>query len=280
MKSGEGTIQTPDGVSLHYQWQRNCESHGVILIVHGIGEHIGRYLAMENWFNEQGFTCYGYDQRGHGKSSGPRTHVADFTEYVADLHQLTKLIQERESGLPIFIYAHSMGTVVALLAVLHDRDSYHGLILASPAISIGSSIPGWLLKIAALIGKLLPSKHVQSQIAPAFLSHDPEIIELYKRDTMVEDTVTLGWLSNMLAAQKEILRAAQTITVPMLVLHSRSDKIADIAGTRALVSRLPQNKFTYHEYDNAYHELHNEINEMRGPLLHDIKDWLEQQVTM
>jgi len=280
MDSGEDTIQTPDGLILHYQWQSSPTPRGVILIVHGIGEHIGRYQTLEEWFCEQRFTCYGFDQRGHGRSTGRRTHVADFSEYVADLRQITGLVQEREPGLPIFIYAHSMGAVVALLGVLHDPNSYKGLIIASPAIAIGSSIPGWMLKMGSMLAKFLPTKETSSQIEPSNLSHDPEIVAAYKNDTLVEGTVTLGWLASMLAAQKKVLRAAPEINVPLLILHSCADQVAAIAGTHQLIERLPKDKATYHEYAEAYHELHNETGAVRAAVLNDVEDWLDHQLTM
>lgn len=278
MESGDSTIRTPDGLTLYYQWQRRPDPCGVILVVHGIGEHIGRYLDLEEWFTEQGFSCYGYDQRGHGRSGGPRTHVNDFSDYVADLQQITGIVQDREPGKPIFIYAHSMGTLVALLTVLHEPHHYRGLVIASPAITIGTGTPGWLLKIGSLLGKVLPGVHVSSQIEPANLSHDPAIVTAFEHDALVEGNVTLGWLGSILAAQQQVLRLAHAISIPVLALHSRADPIAAVNGTRELVQRMPQDKVTYHEYAEAYHELHNETAALRDTVLHDIRNWLEQQL--
>ncbi len=278
MDTGEDTIRTSDGLVLHYQWQRIPEPRGVILIVHGIGEHIGRYRTLEDWFCENGFTCCGYDQRGHGRSTGRRTHVRNFSKYVADFQQITAAVRERESGLPVFVYAHSMGTVVALLGVDREPTYYRGLIIASPAIAMGSTIPGWLVKTGGVLGKFLPNFKVPSLIEPGNLSHDPKIAADYEKDTLVGGTVTLGWLASMLDAQKEALLRAPDIAVPVLVLHSQADLVADISGTRQLTARLPKEKVTFHEYARPYHELHNEIATERTVFLNDVLDWLNRQL--
>lgn len=280
MDSSEDTIQNPGGLTLYYQWQRISEPRGVILIVHGICEHIGRYRKLENWFCEQGFTSYGFDQRGHGRSTGRRTHVADFSDYVSDLRLITGLVQEREPGLPLFLYAHSMGAVVALLGVLRNPTGYKGLIIASPAMAIGSTFPDWMVKTGDVLAKFLPTLKVPSLIKTVDLSRDPEIIAAYERDTLVEKTVTLGWLAGILAAQKEILRAAPEIVVPVLLLHSRADAVAAIIGTHRLVERLPQNKVTLHEYAHLSHELHNAPRTERSAVLNDIGDWLNRHLTI
>lgn len=278
MENGEDTIKTADGLILYYQWQTIADARGVILIVHGVCEHIGRYRAMEDWFCAQGFSCYGYDQRGHGRSTGRRTHVADFSEYITDLQLITEVVQKREPGRPLYIFAHSMGAVVALLAVLRNSAAYRGLVLASPAVAIGSGVPGWVIRAGELLARHMPTLRVPSMITADRLSHDADVINSYKKDTLVESSVTLSWLTSMLKAQREILHEAPAFPLPLLILQSRADSVADIAGTYKLMERLPKDRLSFKEYLNLYHELTNEVEADRLAVLHDVSDWLNRQI--
>jgi len=204
--------------------------------------------------------------------------VDNFSEYVGDLRQITGIVRESESGLPVFIHAHSMGAVVALLAVLPDQDAYQGLVLASPAIRIATHVPAFVVNIVAKLAWFLPKLRVGSMIKPGNLSHDPDIVSAYGEDPLVIGTVTLSWLASMLAAQREILRSAGAITTPALVLHSLADPVASIAGTERLVGRMRPDLVTFREYAAPFHELHNEIAAQREIVLHDVAGWLNRRL--
>lgn len=279
LDTGNGIITASDGLSLYCQWQHIENARAVILIVHGVGEHSGRYQPFQDWFCDHGFSCYGYDQRGHGRSGGVRTHVNAFLEYAQDLRLVLSKVRSKNPELPVFLFSHSMGTLVALTnCIVFPGDKLAGIILSSCAIKPGRSLPAWALKMIYPLARFIPEFRVPTFIPVNRLSHDPAVIDSYKHDQLVERTVTLGWLRSFSDAQKEILDDADKIRVPLLVLHSQVDQIASIDGVRDLLARVTSGDVTFIEFQLLCHELHNEVLFDREKVFKDIFDWCAERV--
>ncbi len=124
----------------------------------------------------------------------------------------------------------------------------------------------------------MPTLKVPSLIHPNILTHDPQAITDYENDLLVQGKITLGWLANMLSAQQPALATTAKVAVPVLVLHSRSDVVANVDGTRRLVRKIPANRVTVHEYTRPWHKLHNEIAPDRSAVLNNVLHWPHQQL--
>lgn len=266
-------LVTHDGLQLYVQWQQPAAPHAIILIVHGVGEHIGRYETLQNWLCNHQYLCYGFDQRGHGRSEGLRVDVADFNEYADDLEQVLTTIAARHPDLPIIVFSHSMGTLVALTHALTHESQYRGIILASCAIRLASAIPGWVHRLLAVTSRYWPRLRVPNLISARQLSHDAAVIERYQQDGLVMNTVTLRWLNAFLQTQDTILKNLNKINTPLLVLHSRSDRVVDIRGVHQIVDGVNPERVQYHEFETLRHELHNENLKEREIVFDAINDW-------
>ena len=278
LDTGNEIITTTDGLSLYCQWQRVENARAVILIVHGVGEHAARYQPFESWFCDHGYSCYGYDQRGHGRSGGVRTHVNNFLEYAEDLQLIISKIHSENPTLPVFLFSHSMGTLVALTnSIVFPDTKLAGIILSSCAIMPGRSLPSWALKLTHPLARFVPRLRVPTFIPVNSLSHDAAVIDSYKYDELVEGTVTLGWLRSFSDAQKEIFDKVDRIRVPLLVLHSRADPIASIDGVRDLLASVKSEDVTFIEFQSLFHELHNEVQLDREQVFKNIFDWCAER---
>ena len=277
-KNRSGRIVASDGLSLFYQWQRAESAKAVILIVHGVGEHIGRYRWLENWFCEQGFICYGYDHRGHGLSEGSRVHVENFSQYAEDLQRVLEEVRKKEPGLPIFLFSHSMGTVVALMHAISHHDAVQGIILSSCAIRLGAGMPAWAIKFVHLIASKIPRFRVPTFIKETDLSHDSDIINEYRHDKLVHHSITLNWLVSFQEAQAEIVTNSKGIGVPLLFLHSKSDRVTSVRGARQLYESIGSSDKTFFEFDAMGHELHNEVIPKREEFLQKIVKWCNKRL--
>lgn len=272
-------ITTTDGLPLYCKWQRVKNANAVILIVHGVGEHAGRYQAFENWFCEKGFSCYGYDQRGHGRSGGVRTHVKSFLEYAEDLQLVISEVQSKNPALPVFLFSHSMGTLVALTnCIVFPDNKLAGVILSSCAITPGRYLPSWVFWVVNPLARFIPRLRVPTFIPVKSLSHDQSVIDDFKHDELVEGTVTLAWLKSFSNAQHEIVENINKIHVPLLVLHSQADQIALIDGVRELLARIKSGDVSFIEFQSLFHELHNEASPEREQVFKKIFDWCADRV--
>ena len=279
LDAGNEIISTTDGLSLYCQWQRVENARAVILIVHGVGEHVARYQPFESWFCGHGYSCYGYDQRGHGRSGGVRTHVNNFLEYAEDLQLIISKVLSENSVTPVFLFSHSMGTLVALTNCIAFPDNkLAGVILSSCAIKPGRSLPSWALKLINPLARLIPRLRVPTFIPVNGLSHDPAIANSYRRDELVESAVTLGWLRSFSDAQKEIFYNVEKIRVPLLVLHSQADPIASIEGVQDMLALVKSEDVTFIEFQSLFHELHNEVLSDREQVYKNIFDWCAERV--
>ena len=141
LDTGDEVITAQDSLPLYCRWRHVESARAVILIVHGVGEHSGRYQAFEDWFCDHGYSCYGYDQRGHGRSGGVRTHVNNFLEYAEDLQLVISEVRSKNPELPVFLFSHSMGTLVALTnSIFFSDNQFAGVILSSCAIKPDSQV--------------------------------------------------------------------------------------------------------------------------------------------
>jgi alpha-beta hydrolase superfamily lysophospholipase len=181
------------------------------------------------------------DLRGPGKSPGPRVHVPTFDRWVEDVMALRAHARAAAPALPELVLAHSMGALVALLAVHRAPDGLRGLVLTSPFLGVHPALrPGPARRaLIALLARLAPALQVPSGADPSWVSRDPAVVAAYRGDPLVSRTVSPGWFRALGAAQAEAHAAAPGWTVPTLVLAAGDDRLVDLAATRAWLRRAP-----------------------------------------
>ncbi|MFK2878007.1 alpha/beta hydrolase [Rhodanobacter hydrolyticus] len=273
MAGATASLEMPDGQPLRlHDWPLPQARRGGVLIVHGLGEHAGRYEALARWFNTRGYTVRSYDQRGHGESPGPRGVLSHPDDLLADL-AVVHADYARTLGIAPLLLGHSMGGLVALRAVLDERITPKALVLSSPALRSHAS-PG-LQRLAATLAHLLPGLHLRNGLELERLSHDPQVVAAYRNDPLCHDRVSPRLADFIFRAGASCIADAGRLEVPTLLLVAGDDALVDAAGSRdfaAVAARTKQ--LTTRYFAALYHELFNEAEPGRTQVLRQLEDWL------
>lgn len=245
---------------------------GVVILVHGLGEHAGRYDAVARRLNGWGFAVRGYDQHGHGESGGNRGSMPTANRLLDDLGDIidsTRLRMPR--GAPLILLGHSLGGLVVARLVSENRRPVEGLVLSSPALDPGLSAVQKLL--LATLPRVAPNLTVSNGLDPDFLSHDPAVVAAYRRDPLVHDRVS-GRMARFIAdAGPATVACAPQWTVPTLLMYAGDDHLVNPAGSRAFAAKAPQRVVKSRCFDGMYHELFNETDP--EPVYDVLRQWLD-----
>ncbi len=245
---------------------------GVVILVHGLGEHAGRYDAVAKRLNGWGFAVRGYDQHGHGESGGNRGSMPTANRLLDDLGDIidsTRLRMPR--GAPLILLGHSLGGLVVARFVSENRRPVEGLVLSSPALDPGLTAVQKLL--LATLPRVAPNLTVSNGLDPDFLSHDPAVVAAYRRDPLVHDRVS-GRMARFIAdAGPATVACAPQWTVPTLLMYAGDDHLVNPAGSRAFAAKAPQRVVRSRCFDGMYHELFNETDP--EPVYDVLRQWLD-----
>lgn len=253
------------------------ERRGVVVLVHGLGEHAGRYERLAQRLTGWGFTVIGYDQCGHGESAGVRGWVPSGQRLIDDLADVVDSAQrERRPGEPLVLIGHSMGAVVAGLAAQERELPVDGLVLSSPAFE--PVLTRWQRLLLAIVPRIAPDLRVSNGILPEGLSRDGEWVEAYRNDPLVHDRVSGRLAAFLVEGGRRLLAAAPAWKLPTLVLWAGSDVIVRPRATRAFVAAAPRKLVTAHGYEDLYHEVFNEVE--NEPVYRALRRWLEHNFVM
>lgn len=269
-------VRTQDGLELYFQgWLPESEPVGVMLFVHGLAEHSGRYGNPVNYFVPRGWACYAGDLRGHGHSPGRKVHVRSFDDYALDVASFEESLRELHPKLRRILVGHSMGGLVAIRYVLSHPEGFDAAIVSSPGLGTHPSAePPWILKaIAGVISRLAPRTLFASQLDTDAISHDPEVVRAYREDPLVSRKVSARWYTSILAAQADAHARAASLRLPMLVMQSGADRLVDPEATRRWAAAAPQELVELVVWEGFYHEMMNEPEKER--VFAKMEEWLQ-----
>ena len=277
MEHREDTFKGVRNADIYYQaWLPDGEVKAVILLVHGIGEHSGRYTNHVNYFVPRGYAIYALDHLGHGKSEGEREVIERFSDYTDTLGIFSGMVREWQPGKPIFILGHSMGGLITSTYLLDHQDEFQGAILSAPAIKPGGDISGATIAVGKIISRILPKMGVLA-LDDSGISRDPAVVQAYRADPLVFQGKTPARLgAEMLGAMQRVTDAASTITLPILILQGTGDMLVNPTGAQILYDKVGSADKTLKLYDGLYHELHNEPE--RDVMFADVEAWLAARV--
>ncbi|MGH7819365.1 MAG: lysophospholipase [Candidatus Binatia bacterium] len=274
-KDGQFTGQ--GGVRLHWQaWQPEEDVRAVVLVAHGYGEHGSRYGHLVDHFVPLRYAVYALDQRGHGRSEGPRGHVGRFAEFVSDFHAFRVRVEEELRGKPLVLVGHSMGGLVALHYVLEHGAGLAGLVLSSPALGLVDPPPRVLRWIARLLSVVAPRTSFRGNVKAELLSHDPSVGRAYVADPLVHGRATARFFTEFQKAMREALERAAEVTLPVLVLQAAEDGLVDARAAQALAPELGSRDKGLKVYAGFFHEIFNEVR--KEEVFADMERWLRERL--
>jgi alpha-beta hydrolase superfamily lysophospholipase len=246
----------------------------VIILVHGIGEHTGRYEHWVKKFNDRGFAFVALDLPGHGKSDGKRGHIRSYSLTDEMLDTLIREYGKTFPGLPIFLYGHSLGGGIVLDYLIRRDPRVKGAVVTSPYLRLAFEPPNYKLVLASVMESIFPSLIQPSGLVVEHISHDPAVIEKYKNDPLVHGKISVALFNSATSAANHSLSHSENIRIPLLLLHGSDDKLTSPDASREVASKC--NHVTLKIWEGGYHELHNEP--FKDEVFSYIADWLESKI--
>lgn len=245
---------------------------GVVLLVHGLGEHAGRYDRLAVQLNDWGFAVRGYDQYGHGESGGPRGGLPTDSRLLDDLTDIVDSTRARMGPhTPLILLGHSMGGLVAARFVALGLRPVQALVLSSPALDPGLNAVQKLL--LAVLPKIAPNLRIGNGLDASLISHDPAVVAAYQADKLVHDRVSARLARFIADGGPATLAQAASWSVPTLLLYAGADRLVNPAGSRAFAAAAPQTVLSSHCFEALYHEIFNELD--AAPVFAELKKWLD-----
>jgi len=276
--SAESTLSTfvaSDGDNLAIQdWPLEYGQllRGVVLLVHGLGEHAGRYDRLARQLNEWGFAVRGYDQYGHGESGGLRGGLPTETRLLDDLADMVESTRARMSRkIPLILLGHSMGGLLAARFVALSTQRVDALILSSPAFDPG--LNGLQKLMLAILPKIAPQLRIGNGLNASLISHDPAVVAAYRADKLVHDRISARLGRFIADTGPATVAQAPAWKVPTLLLYAGADKLVNPAGSRAFVAAAPRQVVNSLCFEELYHEIFNELKP--EPVFKALKKWLD-----
>ncbi len=269
----ETTFHGAGGLELYLQiWQPNGAIRGVVAIVHGIGEHSGRYPTVVEALTGDGFAVAALDNRGHGKSPGVHGHVDSWSDYREDVHEFLRYTMSHFMRIPFFLYGHSLGALIVTDYVLFHPENLDGLIVSGHPLQPTGAAKPHLILLARLLSRYKPKISFPLGLDASTLSRDPAVVEAYQTDPFVHTKVTARWGTEALEAIGRVRARASEIAMPILILHGGADRINSADGSRELLDLVSSADKELHVYPGGYHEPHNDLD--RKAVVHDLIEWL------
>jgi len=269
------SLSTPDGETLALRrLPAPGPARAVIVVVHGLGEHAGRYHGLAECLHEWGFAVWAHDHYGHGESSGPRGGLPSELRLVDDLALVIDDARRENPGLPVVLLGHSLGGLVVASLVARGVRHVNAAVLSSPGLDPGLS--GFQKLLLAVLPRIAPDLRVGNGLDDNYLSHDAAVVQAYRDDPLTHDRIG-GRLARFLAYEGEnVLRQAANWPVPTLLLYAGDDRLVRPAASRAFASAAaPGGKVEAHCFDALYHEIFNELE--ADPVFEALQRWLNRR---
>lgn len=255
------------------------DAKAIVLIVHGSGEHFGRYKHVAKWLNENGISVIGGDLPGLGKATGIRGHIDSFDDYLYKVDEWFDIMKDGWPNTPKFIFGHSLGGLIVIryLEKMANKKELTGAILSSPAVSIGIEVPKWQLTTANLLRKLWPTFRLKSGITASQVSRDPLVVEQYANDPLVYSKVSINWFFEfqdaITSAWKE---QGQLRDIDLLYLQAGADLLVKPEQAVKFAEQLESKQLTFHLIPELYHEIFNEPE--KETYLKLMTDWINLRI--
>jgi alpha-beta hydrolase superfamily lysophospholipase len=277
MKQTEGTFKGLKDLDLYYQaWLPDKDPKAVLLVVHGLAEHIGRYKNLVNYFVPHGYAIYGFDLRGHGKSQGLKGYVEHFSYYLDDLKTFFDMVRRENAGKKIFMVGHSMGGLIATVYAIEHQNDLPGLVVSAQLLKVGASISPATIAMAKVLSVIVPKMGV-AVLDASTISRDKAVVDAYVSDPLVYRGKTTARLGvELINTQQKLPDQLPKITLPILIMYGSEDKLCDPEGSKMLYEKVGSKDKTLKVYNGLYHEIFNEPEHEK--VMADMEAWLSTRI--
>jgi len=228
----------------------------VIILIHGIGEHVQRYSHWADLFKKEGIGFAGVDLPGHGRSEGKRGYIKNYGQLAEMIDILLTSCRKTFPGVPVYLYGHSLGGGILLDYLLKKNPKIKGAIASAPLLKMGFEPPKSKLVLASIMRYVYPGLIQPTGLDTRFLSHDLNVIEKYKADPLVHDKISVSLFQGSMEAAGYSLSHAAELKVPTLIIHGSDDMLTSPEGSREFAGKTKMAELKI--WDGGYHELHNE----------------------
>ncbi len=272
VRGEEGQLSGFDGTLLRtYSWEPE-DFKAAFLVVHGFGEHAGRYGFFRDYFLPRGYAVYSMDNRGHGQSAGRRGHVKRYDDYIEDL-RLRVFEVLRSVGLrKLFLVGHSNGGLIALRYALKYPDNLAGVVVSGPLLELAMPVPSWKSALGKVSAYIAPTLTMANELVPERLSRDEEVQRAYMTDPLVHHVVSSRWFVEMQKAARDARERAGDFQTPLLLLHGEDDELCGLSATRRFYHKVNRKDVRIETYEGFRHEIFNEIGKEK--VFADIEEWI------
>ena len=269
----EGFFSARDNTRLYWQsLMPDGEPKDVVGLVHGYGDHSGRYKQVMQYLTEQGHAVLAFDYRGHGKADGKRGHCADWNEYLDDMEVFWARVRQLASGRPTFMLAHSHGALIATHFAARKPEGLKGLVMTAPFYRVATQPPAYKTIPAKLLHLIVPAMPVPTGLTPQMLSRDPAWQKETNEDPLYGRNATPRWYVTHLRAQEAIAGMGQQITVPVLMLTGSADPVVSTPAGKGFFDTIASADKTYKDYPGMLHEVMCETG--KEEVWADISRWI------
>lgn len=265
-----------EGGLRYRHWPTEQEPKAVVQILHGLGEHSGRYEHVARHLNRAGYAVFCHDHLGHGESPGKRAFVRHFDDYSPGIDDIRQLITAEYPSLPCVLLGHSMGGLLAAATVLRQPTHYLSMVLSGPAFATPVPPPALLQWLVRILARIAPGLGVLA-LDPNAVSRDPRVVDHYRADPLVHHgKVTAGLALALFSTMAEVLERAHEVQLPLLVMHGSADALTDPEGSRMFVERVGSGDKTLTLWPGLYHEIFNEPES--EAVLAAMTNWLNERI--
>lgn len=265
-----------DDVTFYMQgWEPEGKPKAIVCLIHGVGEHSGRYAHVGKALNDAGYALFGFDLRGHGQTGGPRGHFPSLDIVLQDIHQFVAFQKQNNPGLPVFLYGHSLGGLLALSYGIQHPEGIKGMIVTGSALRSVLQEQKMKIMMARVLGTLAPAMTIPSGLEAASISRDPAVVEEYVNDPLVHDKTSLGLGKAALTAIDLCFSHARDFKPPLLIMHGKADRLTYPSGSEdfAKLAGETNKDVTLKLWEGLYHEIHNEPE--KGEVFKVMIEWMD-----
>lgn len=251
------------------------EPKAVVLVIHGYGEHCGRYSHVMTALTKAGYAAYALDHCGHGQSDGVRAYFDSFEQPINHMREFMERVQARHPGKPVFVLGHSMGALISLAFALRYQAEIAGLVISGAPVNADANVSPLIVRVGYVLNRIAPRLPLMKMVGLETLSTDPEVARKFAADPLTyKENMRVGMGIQINETAKAVREQLPTFQVPLLVMHGEQDKLVNPSGSQIAYERAGSADKTLKLYPGMYHEIMNERDQ--SIVLNDIVAWLDR----